>query len=231
MKKFVLPLLAAVLAVSACGILSSETREEKAAREAQEAKMVRQAVETGEFTINIDRMYPLRGPSKMVSNYSIKLKDDVLISYLPFIGQAWRVPYGGGHALNFDAPIINYSAFENGKDGYEIRIYVKTDEDEHLYRLTLFDNGRANLDVHSQNRDRISTPERWISIRGRNSTTARCSDGAVRLATLSSETHTGPIPASGGPIPRSGRRDRRPLVWWDGPCPPPTSGSRGARPS
>ena len=156
MKKFVLPLLAVLLTVSGCGILNPETREERAAREAKEAKMVRRAVETGEFTINIDRMYPLRGTSKMVSNYSIKVKDDVLISHLPFIGQAWRVPYGGGHALTFDAPVLNYTAVENGKGGYEVRIYVKTDEDEHLYRLTIFDNGRASLDVQSQNRDRIS---------------------------------------------------------------------------
>ena len=156
MKKFVLPLLAVLLTVSSCGILGSETREEKAAREAREAKMVRQAVEAGEFTINIDRMYPIRGTSKSVSNYSIKVKDDVLISYLPFIGQAWCVPYGGGHALNFSAPVLNYTATSNGKDGYEIRIFVRTDEDEHLYRLTVFDNGRASLDVQSQNRDRIS---------------------------------------------------------------------------
>ena len=156
MKKWILPLLAAALAVSACGILGSETKEERAAREAREAQMVRQAVQAGDFTIDIDRMYPLRGTSKMVSNYSIKVKDGVLISHLPFIGQAWRVPYGGGHALNFEAPVLNYTATANGRDGYEIRIYVKTDEDEHLYRLTVFDNGRASLDVQSQNRDRIS---------------------------------------------------------------------------
>jgi hypothetical protein len=156
MKKWILPLLAAVLAVSACGILSSETREERAAREAREAQMVHRGIETGDFTINIDRMYPVRGTSKTVTNYSIKVKDRVLTSYLPYIGQAWRVPYGGGHALNFDAPIVNYTVTQPRADGYEIRIYVKTDEDEHLYRLTVFDNGRASLDVQSQNRDRIS---------------------------------------------------------------------------
>ena len=148
--------MAAVLAVSACGVLSPETREEKAAREAQEAQMVLRAVETGNFTIDIDRMYPIRGTSKMVNNYSIRVKDNVLISHLPFIGQAWRVPYGGGHGLNFDAPVLNYSVVQNRRDGYEIRIFVKTDEDEHLYLLTLFDNGRASLDVQSGNRDRIS---------------------------------------------------------------------------
>jgi len=156
MKKWIVPLLAAALAVSACGILSSETREEKAAREAREAQMVRQGVDKADFSIDIDRMYPLRGTSKTVTNYSVKVKDGVLYSHLPFIGQAWRVPYGGGHALNFDEKIGNYSVIRSGKDGYEIRIYVKTDEDEHLYRIILFDNGRASLDVQSGNRDRIS---------------------------------------------------------------------------
>ena len=156
MKKWILPLLAAALTVSACGILSTETREEKAAREAREAQMVREGVEVGDFSINIDRMYPIRGSSKMVSSYSVRVKDGVLISHLPYIGQAWRVPYGGGHALNFDAPIGNYSVVQTGKGAYEIRIYVKTDEDEHLYRITLFENGRASLDVQSGNRDRIS---------------------------------------------------------------------------
>ena len=41
----------------------------------------------------------------------------------------------------------NYNVVQNRRDGYEIRIFVKTDEDEHLYLLTLFDNGRASLDV------------------------------------------------------------------------------------
>ena len=156
MKKWILPFLAAALTVSACGVLGSETKEERAAREAREAQMVRQAVEAGDFTIDINRMYPLRGTSKIVSNYSVSVKDGVLDSHLPFIGQAWRVPYGGGHALNFEAKIGNYSVVQSRKDGYEIRIYVKTDEDEHLYRILLFDNGTASLDVQSGNRDRIS---------------------------------------------------------------------------
>ena len=156
MKKWIFPLLAAALLVSACGILGSETREERAAREAREAQMVREGIENADFTIDITRMYPLRGTGKTVSNYSIKVKDGVLVSHLPYIGVAWRVPYGGGHALNFDAPIVNYTVVQPRTDGYEVRIYVKTDEDEHLYLLTLFDNGRASLDVQSGNRERVS---------------------------------------------------------------------------
>ena len=158
MKKWILPLLAVVLTVSSCGILSGETREEKAAREAREAQMVVENLQSGNFRIDINRMYPLRGPSKNVSSYSVTVKENgtVLDSHLPFIGQAWRVPYGDGHALNFDAKIGSYRVVQTRKDGYEVRIYVKTDEDEHLYLLTVFENGSASLDVQSGNRERIS---------------------------------------------------------------------------
>ena len=155
MKKWILPLLAAVLTVSSCGIFS-ETPAERREREAREAQLVTEKVNTGNFTIDIDRMYPLRGSSKSVTNYSITVKDGKLISALPFIGRAWKVPYGGGHALNFEADILNYTVTPVRKDGYEVRIYVKTDEDEHLYLLTIFDNGRSSLDVQSGNRDRMS---------------------------------------------------------------------------
>ena len=148
--------MAAALLLSGCGILNSETREERAAREAREAQMVNDNLKAGDFRIDIDRMYPLRGGSKHVSNYSLSLKDGVLNSHLPYIGQAWRVPYGGGHALNFSAEIGGYDVVRTRNEGYEVRIYVKTDEDQHVYTLTVFDNGRASLDVQSQNRERIS---------------------------------------------------------------------------
>ena len=155
MKKWILPLLAALLTTVSCGILG-ESREEKVARQAREARMVDDNVRGGDFVIDIDRMIPLRGVSQHVSTYSVRVKDGVLTSHLPFIGQAWRVPFGGGHALNFTAEIGSYTVVPLEKEGYQVRIYVKTDEDEHLYLLYIYPNGRASLDVHSGNRDRIS---------------------------------------------------------------------------
>jgi len=156
MKQWILTLLAVLLTVSSCGVLSSETREERVLREAREAQMVVDNLSAGNFTIDIDRMYPIRGTSQHVTNYSVSVKDGVLDSHLPYIGQAWRVPYGGGHALNFKAPVGTYNVVQTRKDGYEVRIYVKTDEDQHIYLLTVFNNGRASLEVQSQNRERIS---------------------------------------------------------------------------
>ena len=86
MKKWIIPILTVVLAVSGCGVLGGETREERSAREAREARMVVDNIQSGHFKVLIDRMYPLRGSSKYVSSYSVEVKDGVLISYLPYVG-------------------------------------------------------------------------------------------------------------------------------------------------
>ena len=154
MKKWILPLLTAALFVSGCGVLH-ETLAERRERRARESRLVTENVQSGNFSIDIERMYPLRGSSKSVTSYSVTVKDGKIDSHLPFIGRAWNVPYGGGHALTFEAEVGSYTV-QPVRDGYEVTLYVKTDEDEHIYRFTIFDNGNTSLDVQSGNRDRIS---------------------------------------------------------------------------
>ena len=154
MKKWILPLLTAALFVSGCGVLN-ENLAERRERRARESRLVTENVQSGNFSIDIERMYPLRGSSKSVTSYSVTVKDGKIDSHLPFIGRAWNVPYGGGHALTFEAEVGSYTV-QPVRDGYEVTLYVKTDEDEHIYRFTIFDNGNTSLDVQSGNRDRIS---------------------------------------------------------------------------
>ena len=155
MKKWIVCLLAVALAFGSCAALR-ETTQERHAREVREAQMVLENLQAGDFTIDITRMFPLRGSSRSVTGHSVTVKDGVLYSGLPFFGQAWRVPYGGGHALNFQAPIRNYSLASHPKGGYVVTLYVKTDEDAPVYQFRIFENGSTSLDVQSGNRDRIS---------------------------------------------------------------------------
>jgi hypothetical protein len=155
MKKGVVCLLAAVAALASCAALR-ETPQERREREAREAQMVLDNIQAGDFTIDITRMYPLRGTAHNVTGHSVTVRDGVLYSALPFFGQAWRVPYGGGHALNFEAPVRDYSVANHPKGGYVVNLYVKTDEDEHVYQFRIYENGSSTLDVQSRNRDRIS---------------------------------------------------------------------------
>ena len=71
-------------------------------------------------------------------------------------GTATAVPYGGGKVLTFEDDIDKYSE-SKGKDGSRV-IEITTDNDEDVveFRLTVFENGRVDLQVSSRNRESIS---------------------------------------------------------------------------
>ena len=138
-----------------CGVMT-ESREDRQARQEREAAQVRQSVESCDFTMDVRRMIPLGANSRIVSNYSVKVKDGHINSHLPYMGRAWDVPYGGGHALNFEADIQEASVFREANGSYTVRLLVPTDEDTHVYIFQIFDNGSASLLVQSKNREPIN---------------------------------------------------------------------------
>lgn len=155
MKKY---LITTVMALTAWAMLSGcATAEERAARAAEQAKAVKAALQERNYQIAVNRMYPLRGASKNVSyGYSVVVRNDSLISYLPYFGRVYSVPYGGGNGLNFSAPILNYQESQPKSNLRHIEIDVKNDEDTYLYTLDIFDNGSTTIDVRSRQRERIS---------------------------------------------------------------------------
>lgn len=133
------------------------TSEERAAQKAERVKKVTAALNERHFKIAIAHMHPLKGPSKAVSyGYSVEVRNDSLISYLPYFGRAYNVPYGGGKGLNFSAPVESYQE-EVGKNGKRhIEIGLTNDEDSYLYTLDVFDNGSSSVSVSSRQREQIS---------------------------------------------------------------------------
>ena len=155
MKRILITIMAGALLLTGCGVLV-ESREDRLVRLEREAQMVRQGVESLDFKIDIDQMIPMKGPSRHVDNYSVKVKDGHIVSHLPYVGLAWDLPYGGGHALNFEADIQESAVYDEGDGSYIIRLIIKTDEDTHVYAFHLFNNGKASLIVQSCNRESIS---------------------------------------------------------------------------
>ena len=138
-------------------LVGCATAEERAARAAEQAKAVKAALQERNYQIAVNRMYPSRGASKIVSSgYSVEVRNDSLISYLPYFGRAYDVPYGGGNGLNFSAPIRNYKESQTKSDLRHIEIDVKNDEDTYLYTLDIFDNGSTDINVRSRQREPIS---------------------------------------------------------------------------
>ena len=155
MKKLLFSIL---LGSSACAMLSGcASAEERAARAAEQAAKVTKALEARDYKIAVNRMYPMKGSSRSVSyGYSVEVRNDSLISYLPYFGGAYNVPYGGGKGLNFSERIGSYRESQKNKGERQIEINVTNEEDTYIYLIKIFSNGNSSIDVTSRQRDHIS---------------------------------------------------------------------------
>ncbi len=151
MKKGLMIFMAVVLA--ACSTL---TPAEKAERQAKRAQAVEKALAERHYKVDVEMMYPRRGKAVNVSsNYSLEVKGDTLISYLPYFGRAYNVPYGGGKGLNFTAPITEYHSAKDRNGSTQVSIKTRNEEDIYSFLLEIFDNGSASIAVTSRERESI----------------------------------------------------------------------------
>ena len=132
------------------------TSAERAAQRAETAKKVAAALADRHYKIDITMMNARRGVSRHVSDFTLEVKGDTLVSYLPYFGWAYQVPYGGGKGLNFTERIGSYEE-QQLKQGHErIVMQVKNEEDFYIFRLEVFDNGQVSIDVLPREREPIS---------------------------------------------------------------------------
>ena len=94
MKNVRLFWLLGIVLVIAGQSLCAQTKKEK--RE-QKEKEVKELIESKRFTIDVNRAIPMGGRSlNLTSPYSLEMRGDSAISYLPYFGRAYSAPYGGG---------------------------------------------------------------------------------------------------------------------------------------
>jgi len=155
MKRYgILFVMVLLLVVAGC---SSLTSAEKAERQAAQQRAVAEALDSRHYRVGVRTMIPTRGMARQVSyGYSVEVKGDTLVSYLPYFGRAYSVPYGGGKGLNFTAPISEYKAEKDNKGRMQITMLVNNEEDNLTYVLLVFDNGQASIDVRAREREPIS---------------------------------------------------------------------------
>ena len=94
-KKQIFMLLLALLV----GIptLSAQSKKEK---KEQKKEAVKKLIESENYKIDVNTAMPMRGRSiPLTSSYSLEIRNDSVISYLPYYGRAYSIPYGGGDGL------------------------------------------------------------------------------------------------------------------------------------
>lgn len=154
MKVTRLFLLACVVGV---GNISLVNAQDKQGKKEQTEQAVRQKVDSNHYKINVNRAYPMKGGSKMLtSSYSLEVKNDSVYSYLPYFGVAYNIPYGGGKGLNFNAPLSDYELEYNKKGAAKIKFKSRNDEDTYTYNVTIYPDGGTNIQVTPVNRQSIS---------------------------------------------------------------------------
>ena len=143
-----------LLLMVACGTGNGLT---KAEREAAITRQVQEGLDTRHYTIAVDWMKPLGGMAQHVSsNYELKVNGDEVDSYLPYVGEAYRLPYGGVKGLNFKGKIENYSINYLTSNRSHIEFTVNNGEDVYYFRIDVFNNGKSIIDIIAQDRDAIS---------------------------------------------------------------------------
>jgi hypothetical protein len=118
---------------------------------------VKQQIESQRYSISVDYMLPNRAAARSLTTlYSLAVRGDTLISYLPYFGRAYSIPYGGGSGLIFTATLIDYSFSFNYKGTARISLRARSESDIFLFYIEVFSNRRANIRVTSNNREGIS---------------------------------------------------------------------------
>ncbi|MDD3358123.1 MAG: DUF4251 domain-containing protein [Parabacteroides sp.] len=135
-------------------VLVAQSKEEK---KELKAKQVKELVEAKDFKITVDRVLPMKGRSRsLTSEYTLTIKNDSVFSHLPYFGQAYSLPYGGGVGMIFKAPVSEYKQSYNKKGTAQIYFRTRSSDDTHQFNVQVFPNASVTIMVTSINRQGIT---------------------------------------------------------------------------
>jgi len=136
---------------------STLTKAEREAKEAEKAAWVKKTLDSKHFKIDVDIMNTRRMGSKLLTtDWSLEVKGDTLISYLPYFGVTYEPTFGEIKGLNFTAPFQTYEDSGFSKGQRIIRFRVDSEEDLLDYTLNITEAGYASIDVISRKREGIT---------------------------------------------------------------------------
>lgn len=136
--------------------LAMDSHAQKKKRVEDVNPLVKECIDSKNYTIQAHSAHPNGWRSvSLDSRYSIEVRGDSVFSYLPYFGRAYRLPYGGGEGLTFDAKITDYKVLITKKGANEVKFKARTREDSYDFILTIFSNGRSSIRVLTENKQSI----------------------------------------------------------------------------
>jgi len=152
MKKLVL-VLSALFIIAGIAFGKETRREKRKAREKAKMEEVQQLFDSRNLQFLAQSANPMGGGViHLTSEYTLDIKKEEVVSYLPFFGVAYTAEYGGGEGGIKFSETARASEWKDTRKGYEIRLEVKAPKDMYNLYLSVSRLGYASLNVNSQNR-------------------------------------------------------------------------------
>jgi hypothetical protein len=124
----------------------------------ESAASVKSMIESGHYVFKAQTVLPTSGRTRqLTSEYTLRISKDTVIADLPYFGQAYTAPAnltGGG--ISFTSVKSVYSVTQGKKNRWEIMIKPGDVRDVENLSLTVFENGSADLNVTSRDKQPIS---------------------------------------------------------------------------
>jgi hypothetical protein len=119
---------------------------------------IKNMIDSGQFIFHAQTAHPLSGPSRhLTSEYNLKVSNNSVVSYLPFFGRAYSLPYNSSEGgFNFTSTKFDYQSTPGKKGGWELSIKPRDVADFREFSLTISGNGYGTLVAQSTNRQPIS---------------------------------------------------------------------------
>ena len=115
-------------------------------------------VDSQQYIFHAQTVSPMNGRQIfLTTDYTIKVSKDTIMTDLPYFGRAYSAPINPSEGgIRFTSTSFGYKVTPRKKGGWDITIQPKDARDVQQMILTIFDNGKADLRVNSNNRQPIS---------------------------------------------------------------------------
>lgn len=143
------------IALMACSSQYNVPRNDKQAAVMSE---VEQSLASGDYTIKMTSASPSGGRLiNLNDNYTIVVRNDSAISWLPYYGRSYRAPMSPDESgIKFKEPIKDYTLSTTKKGMYQVRMEIYDKYDYYTIHMDISPTGSASVRVNSNNKTPIS---------------------------------------------------------------------------
>lgn len=148
----------ALLFIAALLSCSSQYNIPKNEKQAAIMSEVENILASGNYTVRMNTATPSGGRLiNLNGNYTITVRNDSAISYLPYYGRSYRAPMSPDESgIKFNEPIKDYTLTTSRKGMFLVKMEIRNQYDSYTVNMDISPTGNASVRINSNNKTPIS---------------------------------------------------------------------------